>query len=342
MRRWRQCASACPCFYDLVYAVVGESSVAKGNISETVTVGGRVLSDHVMRRVIREPLLHFALLGLVIFGLNTWLDDTAVHNGLRIELTAADIGHLRTLWQRTWQRPPTADELRGAIEDRVREEILYREALAMGLDKDDTVVRRRLMQKLKFLSEDLMAGTEPTVDELQRYFREHRERYREPVRLQFSQVFFNVDRHGAKAAGMAREALESLTARGASANAGQALGDRLLTLVYDYPEQSVEDVARVFGDDFARQVVQLPVGGWQGPVRSGYGLHLVYIKDRRPGLVPTLASVQHAVLRDYEQAKREEAAEDFYERLRARYDIVIDQTALESLARGRSLAEAAR
>lgn len=296
-----------------------------------------------LKRLLREPLLHFALFGAIIFAVNAWLNGPGTQARPRVDMTPAEIEHLRTLWQRTWQRPPTPGELRGAIDARVREEILYREALAMGLDKDDTVVRRRLMQKLEFLSEDILVTGEPKAEDLEAYFREHAERYREPARISFSQVFFNVDRHGIETDAKARTALQILTAtENALATAGQGLGDHLFTIESDYFDHSLLDIARTFGKEFADRITELQTGQWQGPVASGYGLHVVFIKERTSGRMPALAEVRESVVRDYEQARREEASKAFYARLKERYDIVIDQTALNAAAPAGSLAEVAR
>lgn len=296
-----------------------------------------------LKRVLREPLLHFALLGAMIFGLNLWLNVPTAQTRPRIEITAAEIEHLRTLWQRTWQRPPTPEELRGLIDTRVREEILYREALAMGLDKEDTVVRRRLVQKLEFLSEDVATMVEPNEENLERYFLDHAEHYREPVRLSFAHVYFSADRHGQQTGALAKRALQLLTANGgAPAEGGRGLGDHLFAIEYDYVDQGVPEVARTFGKDFADEIAQLPTSRWQGPVLSGFGLHLVYINDRVHGRMPALSDVRDAVLRDYEQARREEASQGFYARLKQRYEIIVGQMVLSGAVRAESLAEATR
>lgn len=280
-----------------------------------------------MNSIFREPLLHFALLGAVIFGVNAFLNDGAAKTKPQIEITAADIEHLRALWQRTWQRPPTPKELQGAIDARVREEILYREALAMGLDKDDTVIRRRLVQKLEFLSEGVATSVEPNSAELHRYLKEHAERYREPARLSFMQVYFNTDRHGPQTETITRKALQALSAGGGSPmEAGRGYGDRFV-LGYAYGNESIADISHKFGQGFADAIAPLPPGRWHGPIASGYGLHLVYIEDRTPARTPPLAEVRDAVLHDYEQAKREKVMQAFYERLKQRYHIVIDEAA---------------
>ncbi|KPK38279.1 MAG: hypothetical protein AMJ69_08835 [Gammaproteobacteria bacterium SG8_47] len=284
-----------------------------------------------MNKLLREPLLHFVLLGAAIFGFNALVTKPAADAQPRVEVTAADIEHLRTLWQRTWQRPPSAQELRGVVEAQVREEILYREALAMGLGQDDTVVRRRLAQKLEFLAEDLLSTREPSTEELERYFIQHTERYRVPARLSFTQVYFSTDRHGVETEAVAREALLALTAgSGSPAEAGQGMGDALFTLDYAYTDLSMPDVAHTFGREFADAIESLPTQQWQGPVASGYGLHLVFIQERIAGELPALVDVRDAVLRDYEQARRDEAAQAFYDRLKQGYRIVIDENALSA------------
>jgi hypothetical protein len=286
-----------------------------------------------MSKLLREPLFHFALLGAVIFGVNALLSKPATDAQPRIEITAADVEHLRTIWQRTWQRPPTSEELRGAVEARVREEVLYREALSMGLDQHDTVVRRRLAQKLEFLSEDLMTSAEPRAEDLERYFIQHSEQYREPTRLTFTQIYFSTDRHGVDTDAVARETLLALTAAGGSPpDAGESLGDRLYTMDYSYTDQSIRAIARLFGQDFADAVAELPPGSWQGPVASGYGLHLVFVTERVSGELPSIEDAREAVTRDYEQARRDEAARAFYEQLKQRYQIVIDENALGAAA----------
>lgn len=283
-----------------------------------------------MSRLLREPLLHFAVLGALIFGLDALFGPRPGQDLPRVEISAAEINHLRTLWQRTWQRPPTPAELRGAVDARVREEILYRQALAMGLDKDDTVVRRRLVQKLEFLTEDLASDTQPGEQELDRYRAANADRYSEPARLGFSQIYFNPDRRGTpQAEAAARDALLVLNAGpGSPPQAGEALGDPLLGLEFTYADVEMPEVARLFGQEFAHAIAPLAPGSWQGPVRSGYGVHLVYVSARTPGRVLPLAEVGDAVRRDFLRDRRVQHMEALYERLKAGYRIVIDEAAL--------------
>jgi hypothetical protein len=279
---------------------------------------------------LHEPLVRFLLLGATIFVVNAWVNQSEDNTQPSIEISAADIDRLRTLWQRKWQRPPTTEELQGLIDAEIREEVLYREALAMGLDKDDTIVRRRMAQKLEFLTEDLMALKDPNNEELMNYYKKHADQYREPARLSFSHIYFSSDHRGFNAEADAQQALLNLNAKGGSpVDAGQALGDRFM-LDSNYDQLTIPDIARLFGGNFANALEKLPQGSWQGPVTSGYGIHLVYITEHIPVRLPDLAEVRDAVSRDYQQQKREAANQAFYARLKQRYNISIDQTALEA------------
>ena len=200
-------------------------------------------------------------------------------------VSAAKVENLAGLFERTWRRPPTQAELDGLIADHVKEEILYREALALGLETDDIVIRRRLRQKMEFISEDVAPPAEPTEAELQAFLDEHAERFRSPSRLSFAQVYLSPDRRGEDAWSDAERLLVTLDA-GKSDPAG--MGDPFL-LEQDYRDLATPDVERLFGQAFAARVAEFPVGRWSGPVESGYGLHLVLVRERAPRASPVSA-----------------------------------------------------
>ena len=281
-----------------------------------------------MRVLLREPLFHFVVLGTVLFVVDSLLGESDAYPNLRIDVTTEDIRHLGNLWQRTWSRPPSEEELRGLIEQHIREEVLYREAVALDLDRDDTIVRRRLVQKLEFLSEDLTNPETLTDAELQTWHQVHSDDYRDPERLSFVQVYFSRDRRGEAAREDAAQALLALTEAGASSvKAGRELGDPSL-LQYDYVEQSPADVARHLGAAFAEAVTDLPAGGWRGPVESSLGIHLVYIVSRKESRLRTLDEVRERVRTDLARDRRKQANRAFYEKLRARYQISVDDEEL--------------
>lgn len=274
----------------------------------------------------REPLMHFLVLGMALFAFYRWQNPPGSTTGpapQEIVVTRGRIANLAESFARVWQRPPTQAELDGLIEDYVREEVLYREALALGLDRDDTILRRRLRQKMEFISEDVAAQAEPTDDELQQYFAEHADAYRVDPRLSFRHVYLSTDRRGETVRDDAAVLLEELRGAGTDADISE-IGDPLM-LEPQFVDIPLRDVASLFGAAFATQLADVPAGEWTGPVESGYGLHLVYLDDRTPGRLPELADVREAVLRDWLAEQRREANEALYHALREQYTITIEQ-----------------
>jgi len=278
-------------------------------VQETTTLG----------RMLREPLLHFFVLGAGLFALFAWLRGPLAAAPERIHVETARIEQLALGFERTWQRPPTQEELAGLVDEFVREEILYREALALGLDRDDTIVRRRMRQKLEFLSEDIAPVAEPDDAALVRQLTEHADAYRIEPQVALRQVFVSRDRRGDAASGHAQVLLARLSADPGADEAGDAS-----LLPASLPLAPLAEVARVFGSAFAEEVVKLAPGRWSGPVESGFGLHLVFVEQRVEGRAPALDEVRDAVRNDWLSARRAEANEAFYQSLRERYEVTID------------------
>ena len=213
-------------------------------------------------------------------------------------------------------RPPTEEEARGLLEHWLKEEILYREAKKLGLDADDTIIRRRLAQKLTFLNEDLANAEPPTKEELEAYFREHSADYRIPERYSFEHRFFSGDRRE-NAQEDARKALGN----------PETSGDPFI-LQRTYADRSAREIADLFGRSFAEGLAALESGrrdAWQGPVPSAYGWHIIRLTGRTPARDPRFEEVRDAVHRDLLQTRRREANEVFYQALRERYDIEIEE-----------------
>jgi hypothetical protein len=273
------------------------------------------------RAILREPLVHFLALGAGLFLLYGLFGQEAGERSDRIVVTEAQIEGLAALFERTWRRPPTAAELDGLIADHIKEEILYREALALGLERDDLVIRRRLRQKMEFVSEDFADQAEPTEDELRAFLTEQPDRFRIPDRISFVQVYLSPDRRGEAARGDAERLLVALNA-GASEPA--EAGDPFL-LEQDHRNITTYEVERLFGRAFAARLAELPLGRWSGPVESGYGLHLVLVRERIEGALPDLDQVRDAVAREWQAARRQEASDALYEKLRAGYDVTIER-----------------
>jgi len=276
---------------------------------------------------LHDPLLQFITLGVALFVLYGVLGGGGADAGdeKRVNVTQAEIGWLSERWSRQWQRPPTETELRGLVADYVRQEVLYREALGMGLDRDDAVVRRRMVQKLELLAEAVQAP--PTEQQLQAYFQENLDRYRIPEARSFSHVYFNVDQRGDAVFSAAESVLEQLRAAPRPPTRAPERGDRFL-LQYDYRLHSQVEAARLFGSRFAEVLFEVEPDAWQGPIPSGYGLHLVYVSDLSPEAVPDFEAVRNRVLVDYESDQRNEAKEALYRGLSSGYEVVVDEEAL--------------
>lgn len=280
-----------------------------------------------IKRFLREPLVHFLILGIAVFLLFKVAATPGAAPDRRIVVSSGKTDQLATAFVRTWQRPPTAEELNGLIEDHVRDEVLYRESLAMGLDKDDTVIRRRLRQKFEFLIEDA-ATTASSDRDLQAWLDQHPDKFREDPKMALRQVYVNATRRGAAATKEAERLLARLNAAGENVDASE-LGDTTM-LPHDLALSTVGEIARVFGDGFAHAVARMEPGRWSGPVRSGYGLHVVHVSERTAGRLRPLAEVRDEVQRGWLTARRKEITDARYRALREGYAVVIERPAAGS------------
>ena len=199
-----------------------------------------------------------------------------------------------TTFTRTWQRPPTEEEAKGLVEDLVRNEIYYREAMAIGLDRDDGVIRRRMRQKMEFILEDISAQTEPTDEELVAYMKKHPDSYLLDPQIAFRHVYVNVDKRGKNAEADARQILGQLN----QGTDPDSVGDPLL-LDAEIRLSPLWDIRKQFGEEFGRNLLELKSGKWEGPVRSGFGFHLVLVTKRVGGRLPELKEVREIVKRDW-------------------------------------------
>ena len=267
-----------------------------------------------VRRILREPLLHFLLLGLVLFAYYGRVapDDDGKR---RIVVTQAEVDLLSTQFQGTWNRPPSPVELNGLVDSYVRDEILYRAGVALGLDRDDAVIKRRVRQKLDVLFEESVAQRPATDADLQAYLDAHPATFHKPAVVSFDQVYFGSDAAAPQRLERARAAL----ARGADpATLGQAT---LLPARQD--ALPLDLIARDFGEEFAGQLAKAPVGEWSGPVTSGFGTHLVRVSAIEPAQSPALADVREAVAREWENERRQQAHAAALAKLREQYRVEI-------------------
>jgi hypothetical protein len=275
-----------------------------------------------VKKFLREPLVHFLLLGAAIFVAYGLLPKRVSDEPAKILITQGQIASTIVGFTRTWQRPPTTEELDSLIRDRVREEVYYREALALGLDKDDTIVRRRLRQKLEFLTDDTATQAQPTDSELATYLKAHGERFRAKRRWTFSHVYLNPQKHGENLAEDAARVLARLSQVDGNVDVS-AEGDSFL-LEHSFTATPVSEIVKLFGEQFATRLATFAPGQWQGPIESGYGVHLVFVSEIMEGRMPALAEVRDAVLRELADARRQEANEKRYEAMLKGYVVVIE------------------
>ena len=272
-----------------------------------------------LRRLLREPLVHFLALGLALFVLYDAVSGARGGADRRIVVDDAAVAAIVRMHQGTWKRTPTPAELRSLVDAYVREEVLYREGVAMRLDRDDPVIRRRVQQKLAVLAEETGAKVAPSDAELEAYLSKHADRYARPAIVGFDQVMFDPSKRGAALQADVGVALVRLRA-GVSPD---TLGDSAL-LPVTTDAIATDLLARDYGESFAAAVDALPIGSWSGPVASGYGTHLVRLNRRTPGRPATLQEVRAAVERDWENERRATASEAYYRDALRKYDVVID------------------
>lgn len=277
---------------------------------------------HAVKRLLQEPLLQFLLVGVALFAVYSYQQRGrgAETSPQEIRLTLDDLAQLSLLFESQWQRPPTPEEFGRLVENKAQEEVLYREAIAMGLDKDDTIVKRRMAQKMQFLAEDVATAHEPTTDELRDWFAAHGDLFVQPPRIAFRHLYFASDRRGAAARDEAAAALAELA--GQPQDSERAVADPFMFQDY-YGDRSVDEIAREFGPGFAQAVVRLSPGAWQGPVESGYGWHLVFVDSVTPDSVPDFAEVEAEVKTAWLGARKAEAWRKAYAEMRARYTVLI-------------------
>ena len=279
-----------------------------------------------MSNWLKEPLLHFLVLGALVFALYGFIGPDAPSDD-EIVVTRGQQEHLVTAFTRTWQRPPTQIEFTNIVDDWINEEIAYREGLSMGLDTDDTIIRRRLRQKLEILAEDIIAMAEPSEEVLQQYLDENRAAYTQQPVYTLRQIYFNVDERGATAEQDAEQALLLLQTDSALTNP-ETLGDRI-SLPHRNVRKREYELAGTFGREFADALADIEPGKWQGPVLSGFGLHLVLIEEFTPGRPLTLDEARRDVRRDWDNEQRILAIDRLYEELRATYTITVEPMTLE-------------
>jgi peptidyl-prolyl cis-trans isomerase C len=277
-----------------------------------------------LRRWLRDPLLHFVLIGVALFGGYRWLNPppSQAEQVDQIVLTSDDLRQIALAWMAQGRPKPTPEQVITLIEGKVREEVLYREALALGLDKDDTIVKRRLAQKMDFLAEDASSLREPDRHKLETWFREHADAFATPRRASFTHIYFASDRRGEAANDAAAKALGALAGEPRETSDASKLGDPFMFQNF-YGDRTPTQIVSLFGPEFANALFQAKPGSWQGPIASGYGWHLVFVDAITSSRVPAFEEVEPEARAEFIAEQRARSKEKAFAAMRARYTVVM-------------------
>ena len=279
---------------------------------------------HGLRQILSDPLLHFFVVGVLLFGGYRFFfaEPEQAADPQRIELTADDIRQLALTWLAQGRPKPSLVEMRSLVEQKVTEEILFREAVALGLDQDDQIIKRRLAQKMDFLAADLAALEEPTDAQLADWYSKHSDRFALPPHASYRHLYFSPDKRGEGARNDAAAALAVLAGKPADAPEGKALADPFMLRNY-YGDTTPEQTAKEFGPAFADALFGLKPGSWQGPLQSGYGWHIVWLGSIEPGRVPLYAEVKPDVKTAWLDDRYQEVKRTALQEMRSHYTVAV-------------------
>ena len=287
------------------------------------TAQGAVPTSSILKRCLREPLLHFLLIGVLLFGAYAHLNRrrSGAASPRQIVLSLDELATMEAYFESQWHRRPTPQEFQAMVEDKVKEEVLYREGLVMGLDKGDTIVKRRMAQKVQFLAEDVATAHEPSTPELKAWFEKNTDKFALPSRYSFRHVYFSPDKRGTNAHDDAAKALSKIAGQSEDSPL-IASADRFMFQDY-YGDRTPSAIAIEFGPQFAVALEKLKPGSWQGPIESGYGWHVVFVDTVIPGRIPAFDEVESEVKTAWLGEQKAQAREKAYKSLRAKYTVLL-------------------
>jgi parvulin-like peptidyl-prolyl isomerase len=292
-----------------------------------------------MNKILKEPLVHFLIAGIALFAVYDWINDGTEEDTPKVvRITAEEVQWLQETWSRQYQRPPEEQELRGILSDYLKEKLLAKEAEELGLAENDTVVRRRLAQKMEFIIRDTVRAVEPNEEKLRELYENNQERFQNPARISFVHVFFKAE--DPKAVDRATQTLGELRQFTPSADVHE-FGDHTL-LESEYILEEQPSVKNIFGSDFANDLFQQQPGEWQGPIQSSYGLHLVLISEKEPGTQQPFDDVRDRVAELWHQQNEELQNQKYFASLMKKYDLVADESVKPLLAQTEVPAEIAK
>ena len=288
---------------------------------------------NILNRAVRQPVIQFMGLGLLMFLVNTYIlqaDSADAEDEFKVSLTAGEVKSMEEVWLSKWQRAPTELEMEGMINQRVEEAILFREAVKIGLDQNDDIIRQRLAQKLEFLSGDLVKPDSATAREVQDYFELNVKNYTTPENITLTQLFVNPNSYGAALTEEVAARLAKLHGMDPSSPGVGNYGDQFTLQTY-FPDRPQLELAKLFGSEFASGVFELATDEWIGPVNSQYGVHLVYVSHKNPAVVPEFETVKELVIEDLQREKQIELNDQYIAGILSRYEVIVEDRAGEEM-----------
>ena len=281
---------------------------------------------NILKKWIAQPVVQFMGIGLVMFLVNTYIlqaDGSNNEDEFTVSLTVGEVKSMQEMWTSRWQRPPTEPEMQGMINQRVEEAILFREAVKIGLDKNDDIIRQRMSQKLEFLSNDLVKPDSASVKEIKEYFDLNIENYITPESITITQLFVDPKIHGAKLGEEIKTRLTKLNGLDAVSYEISSYGDQFSLQTY-FPDKKQIELAKLFGSEFASEIFELETDEWLGPIKSQYGVHLVYISHKNPAVIPELKSIKKLVVEDLQREKQNKINKLYIDGILSRYKVIIE------------------
>lgn len=275
----------------------------------------------------KQPVIQFMIIGVVMFLVQTYIinaDTDTTEDDYKIYLTAGEVKSMEEVWTSKWQRPPTEIEMKGMVNQRVEEAILFREAKKIGLDKNDNIIRQRMAQKLEFLTNDLVKPDSVSIEEVKLYFTENTNQYTTPANITMIQLFVNPKNYGDSLDKEIATRLAKLNRMDPASPKIAELGDQFSLQTY-YPDKPHLEFAKLYGSDFATRIFELETEKWVGPVNSQYGAHLVYIMNKNPALITEFNTIKELVTEDLQREKQIELNNKYINGILSRYEVVVEE-----------------
>jgi hypothetical protein len=273
-----------------------------------------------VKKLIKEPFIHFILIGGLLFALYQLFGNKSEQYNNTIEISELDIKRATDAWQERWSRLPSDSELKNVIEQQVREEVFYREALALDLGKNDPVIKRRLSEKMIFIANDLLVPEQATDQQLTDFMQQHPHKFSKPLLISFKQFYFNPDLHSSDLSNELERVKFTLNSNTQDTSSTVLSDD--FNGESEYTSMPLYQVARHFGQKFTAEIETLPVGTWSGPIASGYGMHIIKVTDRAESTLMPLQSIKDKVLLEWQAEQKKQANDSLYAKLRENYKIV--------------------